>query len=237
MTTTVTLADVAAKSLGAVRVLELHGLDYCCGGKRAFEEACIAKDLDPESVLREIDGANRTLSPQMDWQTEPLDRLANHILTTHHAYLKEELPALAARLAKVQAVHGERDAAIGRMVQVFSGLRQELEMHMHKEEVILFPFIGRYAAAAAKCLPLPPVPFGSIANPISAMEREHSDAGDALGELRRLTSDYTLPPYACSTVKALYAGLQSLEADLHIHIHLENNILFPRAIAFEQMRG
>ena len=235
MTTTPTLADVAGTSLSAVRILELHGLDYCCGGSRPFEAACIAKDLNPESVLQEIEVANRDDMQQRDWQTAPLEDLVNHIVATHHEYLKLELPALAKRLAKVYEVHGARDPkTLGRMVEVFGALREELEMHMHKEEVILFPSIERYGAAVAQGIPLPPVPFGSIANPIAVMEREHDNAGDALGELRKLTENYKLPPYACSTVKALYEGLQKLEADLHIHIHLENNILFPRAIALEK---
>jgi regulator of cell morphogenesis and NO signaling len=109
-----------------------------------------------------------------------------------------------------------------------------MEMHMHKEEAILFPFIERYGRAEVQNRPMPPVPFGSIANPIAMMEREHVSAGDALGEIRALTNDFALPPYACSTVRALYEGLQVLEADLHVHIHLENNILFPRAIALEK---
>lgn len=235
MTTTTTLADMAATSLAAVRILESHGLDYCCGGKRPFKEACIARNLNPNSVLQEIEAANRQHTGGRDWQTAPLDELVNHIVATHHEYLKVELPALGKRLAKVHEVHGARDPkTLSRMVEVFGALREEMEMHMHKEEVILFPFIQRYGAAAAQGLPLPAVPFGSIANPIRVMEREHDTAGDALGELRQLTESYQLPPYACSTVKALYEGLQTLEADLHIHIHLENNILFPRAIALEK---
>ena len=235
MTTTTTLADLAGTSLAAVRILESHGLDYCCGGKRPFEEACIAKNLNPNSVLQEIETANLQQTGGRDWPTAPLDELVNHIVATHHEYLKIELPALGNRLVKVHEVHGARDpVTLARMVEVFGALREELEMHMHKEEVILFPFIQRYGAAAAQGLPLPSVPFGSIANPIRVMEREHDTAGDALGELRRLTGNYQLPPYACSTVRALYEGLQTLETDLHIHIHLENNILFPRAIGLEK---
>jgi regulator of cell morphogenesis and NO signaling len=169
------------------------------------------------------------------WQAAPLGELAKHIVATHHEYLKLELPALGNRLDKVLAVHGARDPeTLSRMAEVFVALRAEMEMHMHKEETILFPFIEKYGFAESQGSPMPPVPFGSIANPIAMMEREHVSAGGALVEIRALTHDYQLPPYACSTVRALYEGLEALEADLHVHIHLENNILFPRAIALER---
>jgi len=235
MTNTKTLADVAAESLGAVRTLEQHGLDYCCGGKQSFNEACVSKGLNPESVMQEVERANGAGASDKDWQTAPLDELARHIIATHHEYLKLELPALGKRLDKVHQVHGFRDPEmLNSMVGVFASLRAELELHLHKEEVMLFPFIEQYGVAEAQGRPMPPVPFGSITNPIAVMEKEHVNAGGALVELRALTHDYQLPAYACTTVRALYAGLQALEADLHVHIHLENNILFPRAIALEQ---
>jgi regulator of cell morphogenesis and NO signaling len=235
MTITRTLADVAAISLDAVRSLERHGLDYCCGGKQPFDEACLAKGLSPESVIQEIERAQRAGAPERNWQTAPLGELAKHIVATHHEYLKLELPALGNRLDKVLAVHGARDPeTLSRMAEVFVALRAEMERHMHKEETILFPFIEKYGFAESQGSPMPPVPFGSIANPIAMMEREHVSAGGALVEIRALTHDYQLPPYACSTVRALYEGLEALEADLHVHIHLENNILFPRAIALER---
>jgi len=235
MTTTITLAELAANSLSAIRILERNGLDYCCGGKQPFDEACAAKGLDPEQILRDIDDAARTGASDRDWQTAPLQELVTHIVETHHAYLKSELPALEARIQKVVAVHGARDPQkLPRLAEVFAGLRSELEMHLQKEESILFPFIVQYGRAELQNVPVPPVPFGSIANPIAVMEREHDGAGDALQEIRELTGDYNPPPYACTTVRALYEGLQALEKDLHVHIHLENNILFPRAIALEQ---
>ena len=234
MTITKTLADVAAESLGATRILEQHGLDYCCGGKQAFNAACTAKGLNPESVMQEVEQAQAAGASEKDWQTAPLAELARHIIATHHEYLKLELPALGKRLDKVHSVHGARDPEmLNRMVEVFGSLRAEMELHMHKEEMMLFPFIERYGLAEAQGKPMPPVPFGSIASPIAVMENEHVSAGNALVEIRALTHDYELPSYACTTVRALYAGLQALEADLHVHIHLENNILFPRAIALE----
>jgi regulator of cell morphogenesis and NO signaling len=235
MTPTTTLADLAATSLQAVRVLEQHGLDYCCGGKQSFEQACRSRGLEPDSILREIDQATTASASGHNWQTASLEELAKHIVRTHHAYLKGELPALELRIRKVVEVHGVRDPQnLPRLAQVFAVLRSELEMHLHKEEAILFPSIGQYSRAAQENRPMPPVPFSSIADPVAMMEREHAGAGDALEEIRSLTNQFELPYYACNTVKALYEGLKALEADLHVHIHLENNILFPRAIALEK---
>jgi regulator of cell morphogenesis and NO signaling len=235
MTATMTLADLAATSLNAVRILEQHGLDYCCGGKQPFEQACLSRGLEPDAILREIDQANAVGITDREWQTAPLGELVKHIVETHHAYLKLDLPVLQARIEKVVSVHGARDPEnLPRLAAVFGGLRAELEMHLHKEEAILFPFIEMYGRAELQNRPMPRAPFGSIANPIAMMEREHTGAGDALQEIRRLTYDFNPPSYACSTVRALYEGLRVLEADLHVHIHLENNILFPRAIALEK---
>jgi regulator of cell morphogenesis and NO signaling len=235
MTTTTTLADVAATSLSAVRTLERHGLDYCCGGKQPFEEACAAKGLNPESVMREIDQARRSGASERDWQTAPLDEIVQHIVGTHHEYLKLELPALGSRMDKVLAVHGSKDQqTLSRLADVFGSLRAELEAHLQKEEAILFPFLEQYGRAEASRRPVPPVPFGSVAHPIGVMEREHVGAGGALQEIRDLTGGFEYPSYACSTVRALFDGLKALEADLHAHIHLENNVLFPRAIALEK---
>lgn len=233
--TTTTLAEVAAYSPSAVRVLEGYGLDYCCGGKQRFEEACAAKGLTPESVLQEIALAQGPDTTERDWQTAPLGEMVRHITRTHHEYLKLELPALGKRLDKVLTVHGSKDpTALSRLAEVFGSLRAELEMHLRKEEMMLFPVIEQYGRAEALGAPLPPAPFGSIANPIRVMESEHEDAGGALAEIRELTHDFVYPSYACTTVRALYDGLKALEADLHVHIHLENNILFPRAIALER---
>jgi regulator of cell morphogenesis and NO signaling len=230
-----TLADVAATSLSAVRTLEHHGLDYCCGGKQPFDEACRAKGLTPESVMQELEQAQAAGVSGKDWQAAPLGELVKHIVATHHEYLKLELPALGNRLDKVHSVHGARDPeTLDRMLEVFASLRAELELHLHKEEAILFPFLEQYGDAEAQGQPMPPVPFGTIRAPITMLEWEHESAGGALVKIRALTNDYRLPPYACSTVGALYEGLQALEADLHVHIHLENNILFPRAIALEK---
>jgi len=210
-------------------------LDYCCGGKQSFAEACIAKGFNSEQILREIGEAARTSAADRDWQTAPLHELVTHIVETHHAYLKLDLPVLEARIDKVVAVHSARDPQnLPRLAEVSRALRSELECISRKKKTFCFRSSSSTDRAELQKTPVPRQPFGSIANPIAVMEREHHGAGDALEEIRALTGNYNPPPYACATVRALYAGLEALEKDLHIHIHLENNVLFPRAIALEQ---
>jgi regulator of cell morphogenesis and NO signaling len=188
------------------------------------------------SVANEIKAAAASLPVQAkDWNTTPLRELIRHIVSTHHEYLDLELPRLGQRLQKVVQAHGEKDpAALHELETVFEGLWRELNLHMGKEEMMLFPAIERYEAAMQSGLPLPPAPFGSIANPIGVMEAEHDIAGAALARIRELTANFEAPAYACSTYHAMLDGLKALEADLHTHIHLENNILFPRVIALEK---
>jgi len=234
-----TVGEVAAESEAALRILEGYGIDFCCAGKRPFEDACRERGLSAAAVAGEIASAAvaATAVPveSKDWNTAPLRELIRHIISTHHAFLKLELPRIGQRLRKVVEVHGEKDpAALPQLEAVYESLWQELDAHMHKEEMMLFPAIERYEIAAERGLPLPPSPFGSVANPIGVMEAEHESAGLALNRIRELTGGYQEPPYACSTYLAMRDGLKALETDLHTHIHLENNILFPRAIAFEK---
>jgi regulator of cell morphogenesis and NO signaling len=230
-----TVGEIAAGSAAAVSILEQYGIDYCCAGKRLFEDVCREKGLSAASVADEIVAATAKPAESRDWSTAPLGELIRHIVSTHHEYLKLELPRVGQRLKKVVQVHGASDpAALSELENVYEGLWQELDMHMHKEEMMLFPAIQHYEAATQSGLPLPPSPFGTIANPIGVMEAEHESAGAALQRIRELTSDFQAPSYACGTYRAMLDGLRALEADLHIHIHLENNILFPRIIALEK---
>jgi regulator of cell morphogenesis and NO signaling len=235
---TKTVAEIAAGSLGAVRVFESLGIDYCCGGKRPLDEVCREKGLDAEAVQRELDGAaTKPIPEQRDWTTARLTELIAHIIATHHAYLVRELGPLSERIAKVERVYSARPEAADRVAglsEVFEALRCELLMHMRKEEMMLFPAIKAYEKAIEARKPLPPVPFGTVANPIRMMEFEHENAGAALGRLRQITRDFEVPDYACVTYKAMLSGLRELEQDLHMHIHLENNILFPRALKLER---
>jgi regulator of cell morphogenesis and NO signaling len=225
------VSDIAAESLEAVRIFERYGIDYCCGGKRPLDQVCQEKGLSAESLLAELNTAHNRSALDVDWTRQPLTDLIEHIVTRHHDYLKSELPQLSARLAKVVKVYGETERLQG-LQEVFSALRAELEMHLHKEEMILFPYIERMESGQSQMGPC----GGWIGQPIAVMEHEHDNAGEALRMIRRITRDFEVPDGACITYRSLLAGLEELERDLHMHIHLENNILFPRAMAADQAR-
>jgi regulator of cell morphogenesis and NO signaling len=226
-----TVAEIASKSLAAVRVFEKLGIDYCCGGKRPLAEVCGARGLDVDSVQRQLDEAEMATHPSArDWTSEPLRELISHIVEAHHSYLKRELPAIGMRVAKVYRVYNQlHGPTLTGLPEVFEQLRAELETHMAKEEMVLFPAIAACEEATRKGVPKPVLPFGRMANPIAMMEAEHKSAGEALARIREITRDFEVPDYACVTYRALMAGLQELEQDLHMHVHLENNVLFPRA--------
>jgi regulator of cell morphogenesis and NO signaling len=236
MNLTMTVGDLAAGSLGAVRVFEKYGIDYCCGGKRPLQDACREKGLDPGVVLGEVTAATGG-SAVKDWNTASLRELIRHIVSTHHEYLRRDLPLLTQRMSKALSVHGPQDASLAQLSDIFESLRDELLSHMYKEEAILFPVIGRYEAAVEEGASLTPPPFGTVGNPIRLMEHEHDSAGSALSQMREITGGYAPPAHACMTYRALLQGLAELETDLHQHIHLENNILFPRAAQLETTHG
>jgi regulator of cell morphogenesis and NO signaling len=231
----VTVADIAAGSLTAVRVFERLGIDYCCGGKRPLADICRTKGLDVNAVESELSAAaNKPDAAGRDWSVAPLREIATHVVSTHHEYLRREFQPLNDRLDKVYRVYNQRygPALIG-LPEAFHALRSELETHMMKEERVLFPAIIANEAAAKAGQPLPASPFGTVGNPIRMMEAEHESAGQELANIRTITNSFECPEYACVTYRALMSGLKELEEDLHMHIHLENNILFPRAIALE----
>ena len=229
------VAEIAKGSLSAVRVFERLGIDYCCGGKRPLAEVCQEKGLNAEEVQQALNQeASARGTAGRDWNTAPLSELVDHIIVTHHDYLRREFQPLTDRLAKVYRVYNQRyGPTLTGLPEVFEALRAELEMHMFKEERVLFPAIVTAEAAISQGGPLPMTPFGTVRNPIGMMESEHDSAGNALAQIREITKNYDIPDYACVTFRALMNGLQELEQDLHMHIHLENNILFPRAIALE----
>ncbi len=210
------------------RVFETLGIDYCCGGKRPLTDACGDKGLATDEV---VEALLQEDAPQdsRDWSAAALTDLCDHIEATHHAYLRTEIPRLSALTAKVGQVHGPKHPEMVEVARIFSSLGDELTSHMAKEEQVLFPMIRELDQASSR----PVFHCGSIANPIRMMEYEHDGAGDGLAQLRRLTNDYTCPPDGCNTWRAMCDGLQQFEADLHQHIHKENNILFPRSLQLE----
>jgi regulator of cell morphogenesis and NO signaling len=230
-TTDRTVGQIAAEFPASVRIFEKHGIDFCCGGKLPIDQACGAKGLDPAALMAEIDQAAQVpAADPTDWKNAPLSALIDHILDTHHAYMKVQLPRVEARLAKVLHAHGDRHGdMLCAVARVYGAMKAELDGHLAKEEMVLFPLVRALEGGA----PSGSFHCGSVQNPIRVMFMEHDSAGEALVELRRLTNGYTVPPDACNTFRALYFELEEMEKDLHRHIHLENNILFPRAIALE----
>jgi regulator of cell morphogenesis and NO signaling len=235
-TATTTVRDIALQTPEATRVLEKLGIDYCCGGHRPLAEAAADSNLTVDEVIRAIesaknDTAERTAST--DWQKESLTALVEHITATHHEFVKTEVPRIQALTAKVAGKHGPNHPELEQVKEIFEGLAEELGSHLRKEEQILFPYIAAIEQSQRTGEPLPHSCFGTVQNPIRMMFLEHDNAGDALKQLRQLSSNYTAPADGCVSYKTLYEALAGFEADLHQHIHKENNILFPRAIAME----
>jgi regulator of cell morphogenesis and NO signaling len=231
-----TVRDLATEVPNATRIFEKFGIDYCCGGSKSLLDACRQANISVDEVLRNLEGdhaAAADTSPELDFNNARLTELIAHILDKHHGYVKQEIPRLQRLLVKVVGVHGAGHPELAAVQQTFSGLANELTGHMMKEEMVLFPYIEKLEEAVRSSYPAPRAPFGSINNPVHMMELEHESAGHALKEIQALTSDYTPPESACFSYRTLYSALKEFEADLHQHVHLENNILFPRAVALE----
>jgi regulator of cell morphogenesis and NO signaling len=228
---TKTVGEMAKENPSSVRVFEKYGIDYCCRGKVSLSEACEARGIASAELQAELDlAATPKTGAERDWSGTPLALLIDHIVGTHHVYLKSELPRLRQLLGKVRDAHGE---SLEPLVRIFDALHAELDAHLAKEEMVLFPLIKGMETAQQAGRRAPTSHCGSVNNPIAVMEHEHDNAGRALEALRQATCNYTLPADACNSYRALYFGLRELEADLHQHIHLENNILFPRAAELE----
>jgi regulator of cell morphogenesis and NO signaling len=229
-----TVGQLVAASPSRSRVFEKLGIDYCCGGKKPLAEVCEKKNLDPQTVLTMLQAIDEigSSTDQVNADTMTLTDLCAHIVQTHHDYLRQELPRLDHMTHKVAAVHGDGEPRLREIREVFVGLQEEMMAHTMKEETILFPMIQQLEAATDS----PSFHCGSIANPIAQMESEHDVAGSALAKLHELTDNYTPPEWACNTFRAMYDALNTLELDMHQHVHKENSILFPKAIAMEQKK-
>ena len=232
-----TVRDLAVELPGATRIFEKMKIDYCCGGSKTLEEACLAAGVEAEEVRRLLKEAGQSQTQNgagPNFQTASLTDVVNDILDKHHVFTKEEMERLTALAEKVSSVHGQNHPELLRVKSLFKSLCEDLKPHMFKEEMILFPYIvGLEQAAARKQAPTRP-PFGTVLNPVRMMMLEHDTAGELLRELRQATSDYAVPADACISYRTFYQALEAFEQDLHQHIHLENNVLFPRALETEE---
>ena len=235
-----TVRELVLENPAATRVFEKLGIDYCCGGNKSLEEACRTANLPMDDVLDSLEMAEqsaRAVQEDRNWPRELLADLVAHINSTHHKYTRDEIARLGPLFDKVCSVHGKNHPELPQVRASFQGLAQELTMHMMKEERVLFPYIVRMEEAVIQKEPVLPAPFGTVQNPVAMMMHEHDSAGDALRAMRQASAGYTPPGDACISYQTLYKALADFEADLHQHIHLENNILFPRAIAMEPGHG
>jgi len=237
VTTGKTVRELALENPAATRVFEKLGIDYCCGGSQSLEQACQAANLPIDQVLDSLEAAEIASQPAgagRDWQRASLTDLIAHIISTHHKYVRKEITRLGPLFEKVCSVHGKNRPELLQIEETFEALAQELTMHMMKEEMVLFPYVTRMEEAVIQKEPVLPPPFGTVQNPVSMMMHEHDSAGNALRAIRQASNGFTPPPDACVSYQNLYRALLDFEADLHQHIHLENNILFPRAIELEK---
>ena len=227
-----TVRDVASANPGAARIFEKFGIDYCCGGERSLAQACSSAKVNLQEVAEALEKP-QSQSGDRDWQKVTLAELAKHIVAKHHEYVRQEIQRLIPLSAKVAGVHGKNHPELETIQSSFQALAEELTAHLMKEERILFPYIEQLELAANFGSPLAASPFGTVKNPVRMMMMEHDSAGELLRKMREASGNYALPADACTSFQMLYRALEEIEADLHQHIHLENNILFPRAIELE----
>jgi regulator of cell morphogenesis and NO signaling len=220
------VADIAAAAPATIAAFQRYRLEFCCGGRIPLAEACAAAGLDTTAVLADLLAAGSRDEPAVDWRTAPLSALVTHIQERYHVPLRNELPRLTAMMDKVASRHGQRLPYLLELRDTFETMKAELLEHMAKEDAVLFP-----AVVALEQDRGDRGPWQWIGQPIDVMEAEHDAAGAALARMRALTSEYTPPPDACPTFRGLYYGLAQLESDMHRHVHLENHVLFPRALA------
>jgi regulator of cell morphogenesis and NO signaling len=233
LNTTRTLRELALEVPNATRVFERLRIDYCCGGGRNIAEACQVAGVRLDELSRMLDEAGAARDDARDFKTGPLADLIRHILDTHHVYTREESARIRALLEKVCGKHGANHPELPEVRDLFLKLDADLQPHLLKEEQILFPYILRLEAARTAGAMPPFAPFGTVNNPVRMMLFEHDTAGDLLRAIRAAARDFRAPDEACMSFRALYGALEDFEQDLHQHIHLENNVLFPRAVELE----
>lgn len=233
---TKTVGEIAAAVPQSTKVFAKHGIDFCCGGKKPLAEACEGAGVPFDQVVAQIEGEVRAASDRekpADWSGSSLPDLILHILETHHVFTRDAISRLLPLSRKVAGRHGERRPELLRVAELVAALCDDLTPHLMKEEQILFPFItAMEESLSGGEVRIPP--FGTVQNPIRMMMMEHETVGEILAELRAVTNGYALPDDACMSYQTFFQGMEEFEKDLHQHIHLENNVLFPRAVELEE---
>lgn len=230
-----TIGEIVADDYRAAAVFESYGIDFCCGGNITMEEACRQKSVNAIELTDKLSAIlNNQQGTSVDFKSWPLDLLADYIQKKHHRYVEEKTPILKHYLETVCSAHGDSHPELFEIKEAFDASAGQLAMHMKKEELMLFPFIRKMVQAKSSGQTLPQAPFGKIGNPIHAMIEEHDTEGDRFKKISALSHNYTVPPDGCNTYMVTFALLKEFEDDLHLHIHLENNILFPKAIELEK---
>ncbi len=229
------IGEIVAKDYRAASVFKNHAIDFCCNGNRSIADACAERELDANIVLEELNEAlTQNSAETTDFNSWPLDLLADYIEKKHHRYTETKITEIKPYLEKIVKVHGDKHPELIEISEIFNHSAGELTMHMKKEELVLFPRIRKMVDAESHKTEIPPAHFGTVQNPIAMMMREHEDEGENFRKIRALSHDYTAPADACNTYRVTFALLNEFEEDLHKHIHLENNILFPKAIELEK---
>ena len=226
-----TVGEIVANDFRLAAVFQGFGIDFCCGGKRTLADACRQRNVDAAVVLEAIERTSQYLSASLPFDAWEPEMLISFIVEKHHDYVRRTLPSLTGFTQKLASVHGDRHPELREVASLTADVSAEMTAHMEKEERILFPYIGAMAAAVKQGCAAPGAPFGAIENPIRMMELEHESAGTAMARISQLTGGYSVPDDGCTTYRVCLQALQAFEQDLHQHVHLENNILFPKALA------
>lgn len=229
------IGELVAEDYRAASVFKKYGIDFCCQGGRTVQDACKAKDIDVETVVSDLNNALQARQENtIDFQSWPLDLLADYIEKKHHRFVEEKIMEIRPYLDKICRVHGDRHPELFEIRDHFNAGAGELAKHMKKEELVLFPFIRRMVKVKNENARLASPHFGTVQNPIQMMMSEHTVEGERFRKIETASNNYTPPPDACNTYRVTFALLKEFESDLHLHIHLENNILFPKAIELER---
>ena len=231
------IGELVAQDYRAASVFKKYGIDFCCQGNRTIDDASNAKEIDVDIILKDLNEVTNTHASNntgIDFKTWPLDLLADYIEKTHHRYVEDKTPQIIPYLDKICEVHGEKHPELYQIKDLFQKVVENLVQHMKKEELLLFPFIRKMEKAKRSGELLQKLNFDSIKNLVNEMEDEHFAEGDRFRDIERLSHNYTPPEDACNTYRVTFAMLKEFEEDLHLHIHLENNILFPKSILMEE---